>query len=107
MENKIKILFLKDIKTFLKNENPNYLIEKKEDIFLVFPFPITLKNTIRDIWNYIAYDFNQLSNENQKKYENLMYTFILLDQNQYILDTKIYQMKKKKNYLPKQKRENN
>ncbi len=50
----------------------------------------------------MAYDFDQLSLNNQMLYQEKKQRFIEIEKGKYKLDTKIYQLKKRKNYFPKQ-----
>lgn len=96
MKNKINALLLSDLKIIIPNEQPRYLIEKNNNgNYIIKPIPIIYKGNIRNILDSLAYDFDSLKANNQILYNDHIKTFILNNENNYKLDTKIYKLKRK------------
>lgn len=102
MKDIICVILACDIKKLLYDETANYLIKSENDCYIISDFPILYKGKMNDIKKYIAYDYNLLNEKNKIQYKDFKRKFILVDSNKYKLDTKIYQLKKRKNYFPKQ-----
>lgn len=102
MKDSINAILVSDTHVLLPDEMANYLIQKDGEIYKISDIPISFKGNISEIRNYIAYDYDLLKSKNQEKFKNYVLNFICINQNQYKLNTKIYQFRKRKNYFPKQ-----
>lgn len=100
MKDEIKILFLNSIGHYLKNENLKYIVNYDNDNYIVNKFPIIYTGHINSIFNNLCYDFDELSNENKKKYGDLCIILKRINNNVYSVQTKTYSIKRF--YFPKQ-----
>lgn len=86
----LNILFLKDIGHLLLKEEIKYMIVEKEDSLDVKEIPIYYNDYLYLLYDYLAYDFDQVNSDIQKKYI-LKMKHIKMDKNQkYQYETKTY-----------------
>ena len=68
LKEKINILFLKDIGEYLKNEEIKYVVYDLDGKLEVKPLPIFYTNYLYNLYNYLAYDYDELSEKLKLKY---------------------------------------
>ena len=64
----LHILFLKDIGHLLLEEEIKYMIVENEDKIDVKELPIYYNDYLYLLYDYLAYDFDELNPDTQKKY---------------------------------------
>lgn len=92
---KINLLFLKDINSFLKNENFEYLCYiNNEESYYICEIPPIYSGYISELVNYMCYDYNKISKNNQELFKNEYKSFTKVEENIYKIETKKYSLKK-------------
>lgn len=92
MKENINILYLKHVGNYLDGENLKYLaIEKDEEHFIIRELPHTFNGYISSLYEYLCYDYDELSLRNKNRYKNYYKCIKKADnKNIYSLETKIY-----------------
>ena len=94
MKDTINAILMEDIDGFIKGEIPYYVISKYDDEYVICDVPIIIRDSIGELTNNLAYDYDCFKEKNKEKYEEYVKTFYKSSQ-RYILGTKIYTIKKK------------
>ena len=94
MKNEINILYLKDVGGFLKNEQINYIVTNIGNEINIQKIPAIFNYHLATLYNYLAYDFDNLSSINKEKYKVKQQKFIFNSRN-YINKSKQYIKKRK------------
>ena len=75
MKDKLNLLFYCDITSPI-NKFPIYYVENLEDnLWIISDAPLVCKGKISNIVNHLCFDFDDLDEEDKKKYEMKMTTF--------------------------------
>lgn len=69
LEDKINILFVKNVGHLLKNNNIRYIIFKYDNLLEVQFLPIFYNGYLVNLYNNLAYDYDELSDELKEKYK--------------------------------------
>ncbi len=97
MENKINddvnILFLKDIGKLLIKEELKYLAIEQENYIDLKSLPIVHNDYLSVLYDYLAYDYDQLDPIYQEKYKFFSKHLIKKQDRLYYYDTKTYTKK--------------
>lgn len=94
MSKKLNLLFFRDINNYLKNENFEYLAVKKDVYWDIKPLPLTFNGYSSILKDYMAYNYDNLSDLHKELYKNNYKSFAHLENNNYKEDVKIYNIKK-------------
>lgn len=95
MKENINILFLKHVGNHLDGENLKYLvIQKDENNYIIKDIPITFTGYISSLSDYLCYDYDELSNLNQARYEKMYKSLKKVNTNIYSIQTKKYVKRK-------------
>ena len=95
LKDKINILYLKDVKNMLENEYIRYFIYNNENKLEVEFLPIFYNGYLTNLYNYLAYDYDEL-NDNFKEEYKYIYKSIIKKDNYYEYDIKKYIKKTQK-----------
>ena len=86
----LHILFLKDIGHLLLEEEIKYMIVENEDKIDVKELPIYYNDYLYLLYDYLAYDFDELNPDTQKEYLLEMKHIKMNKNNNYQYETKKY-----------------
>lgn len=103
LKEQINVLFLRDTINLLDNESLKYIVIENNDDFFIKEVPIVLHDSLKTLYNNFAYDYDELSLENKKKYKLEYKKYVKNGDNTYKLETKEYKKNNHKDYFPKQK----
>lgn len=91
MKDELNILFLKSVGNPLDGENFKYIVEIKENNYIINNFDNT---PINKCINLICYDYDELSIYNQQRYEKWYIKLKRVDKNIYSTQIKTYKIKR-------------
>lgn len=86
----LHVLFLKDVGHLLLEEEIKYMIVENEDKIDVKELPIYYNDYLYLLYDYLAYDFDELNSDTQKKYMLEMKHIKINKNNNYQYETKKY-----------------
>lgn len=90
LKEEINILFLKDTGKLLINENLKYLIIPEENGLKVGELPIVFNGYLHLLYDYLAYDFDELDPTYQEKYHLHSKKIKKQNDDYYKIETKTY-----------------
>lgn len=91
----INILMFRDINELLNGENLNFVIHEYNEYIELKEFPYIFRDNLNLLYDMAAYDYDQLSKENQEKYRFSYKTLKKINSNKYKIETKKYIKKRK------------
>lgn len=96
-KNKLNLLFISSIGEFLPEYECKYLVMpfSENEFFIQFE-PSFYHGCLKDIYNLLCYDYDLLSEDLKRKYENDYKSFEKIQDNLYHLVVKNYTFKSKK-----------
>lgn len=94
MKENINLLFYMDIYKHLPNENYDYYVVEKDGKFIINSLPPTFNSYNSILKQYLAYDFDNLSEVHKTLFYNKKIELNVVDKNIYERNNKIYTLKK-------------
>ena len=94
MKEKINLLFYMHINKHLPNENYDYYVVEKDGKYIINELPLSFNNYSTILKQYLAYDFDKLSEVHKSLYTNKNKSFRVIENNIYEIDVKKYVIKK-------------
>lgn len=94
-KDQINFLFLKDVGKLLGkgNNEVKYIIIEKDNGIEVYDLPLVYTDYASMLYDYLAYDYDELDDIYKEKYKYLYKTIKKIDQNKYSYKTKLYKKK--------------
>ena len=89
LKDKINILFLKNVGYLLKDNDIRYMIFKYDNLLDVNFIPVFYNGYLVNLYDHLAYDYDELSNELKEKYK-YDYKTIIKKSDFYDYDVKKY-----------------
>jgi len=94
---KMNLLFVSSIGEFLIDQDDKYIVKNfSEDEYFIKPEPSVVRESLRETFPYICYDYDTLPKDIQEKYKFNYQTFEQINGNLYKMVTKEYKINRKK-----------